>query len=119
MSTTAHIIPYDPESSKLATAEAAKLWATAYRAEKAPKVGTARTFYGAGPEGGHAVVSALGAGYAKEAPDARKERVRKAVGAAVKSVKGLEDLAKLTVEAADEPQAAGGHSEYFPPHSSG
>ncbi|KAL1749280.1 cytosol aminopeptidase family, catalytic domain-containing protein [Schizophyllum fasciatum] len=104
MSTHAHIVPYDPE--KPATADAARLWATAYRAEKAPKVGTARTFYGAGPDGGHAVVSALGAGFAKEGADARKERVRKAVGAAVKSVKGLEDLSKLTIDAAGEPQAA-------------
>lgn len=104
MSTNAHVIPFNPE--KPATADAARLWATAYRAEKAPKVGTARTLYGAGPDGGHAVLSALGAGFAKERPDAKRERVRKAVGAAVKSVKELEDLAKLTIDTAGEPQAA-------------
>ncbi|KII93026.1 hypothetical protein PLICRDRAFT_35203 [Plicaturopsis crispa FD-325 SS-3] len=107
MSSTAYILPIDPASPStkaVPSLDSARLWASA--APPKPKVGTTRIFYGAPAEKTTALVS-LGDGFSAKKGDARREIVRKAVGSAVKEIKGLGGNVKdVSIDASADPHAA-------------
>ncbi|KAG5640414.1 hypothetical protein DXG03_008744 [Asterophora parasitica] len=107
MSSSAYIVPFDHTSTaeQIAGVDAAKLWASTPQGEKAPLVGTTRTFYNT-PASKVTTVSSLGDKFASKKSDAKKELVRKSVGAAVKELKAIEGLKDVTIDASQDPHAA-------------
>lgn len=108
---TAYILPIDPKAPKSQSAlhnlDAAKLWSTIPASKKTPKVGTTRVFYNSPPGCLTALVS-LGEDLGGKKGDARREVIRKAVGSAVKEVKGLvESETAVSIDASEDPHAAG------------
>lgn len=114
MSTKAFILPIDPSAPSAQSpsgVDAAKLWSTVPQSQKTPKVGSTRTFYGT-PAGDANVTTlvSLGEGFEGKTGAGKRELVRKAVGSAVKDVKGLVDgEASLAIDASADPHAAGEH----------
>lgn len=108
MSTKAFIVPIDPSAAS-AQSDAAKLWSTVPQSQKTPKVGSTRTFFNtpAGEANVTTVVS-LGEGFDAKTGAGKRELVRKAIGQAVKDVKGLIDgEASLSIDGSADPHAAG------------
>ena len=112
MSTKAYILPIDPtspSSQSIPNLDPAKLWSTVPWGKKTPKVGTTRVFYNT-PSGGSDVTAlvSLGDEFDTKKGDAKREVVRKAVGSAVKDLKGLvESEAAVSIDASADPHAAG------------
>ncbi|KZV73318.1 hypothetical protein PENSPDRAFT_603102 [Peniophora sp. CONT] len=101
-----YVLPIDPSAPKSATGapvDAAQLWQSAPTGKKPAKAGTSRLFYG---ENNAAVVS-LGEGFDGKKGVERREVVRKAVGSAIKAVKGLGDEElKVVVDASADAHAS-------------
>ena len=112
MSTKAYILPIDPNSpssQSVPNLDPAKLWSTVPWGKKTPKVGTTRVFYNS-PSGGSDVTAlvSLGEEFGAKKGDAKREVVRKAVGSAVKDLKGLvEGDITVSIDASADPHAAG------------
>ena len=96
---TAHIVPHDPKSSS-------ELWSTVPSGDKPAKTGTTRIFYNTAP-GELTALSSLGGEYEKQTGNAKREVVRKAVGSAVKAVRGLDGVKDVKVDASQDAHAAG------------
>ncbi|KAF8992882.1 hypothetical protein BDQ17DRAFT_1432083 [Cyathus striatus] len=112
MSTTkAFVFPLDPAaaSSTKQGVNPTELWAKTPQGEKPAPVATVRTFYDTpSGSGGVVALSSLGELYAKgnTKENAKRELVRKAVGAAVKQVKELEGVKEVGVDVAGDAHAA-------------
>ena len=112
MSTKAYILPIDPNlpsSQSVPNLDPAKLWSAVPWGKKTPKVGTTRVFYNS-PSGGSDVTAlvSLGEEFDAKKGDAKREVVRKAVGSAVKDLKGLvEGDITVSIDASADPHAAG------------
>lgn len=111
MSTTAYIVPYDHQSTgqSIAGIDAAQLWATTPQGDKPPKAGTTRVFYNTPVASVTSVVS-LGDKFAAKKANDKRELVRKAVGSAVKELKGYDGVKEVTIDASADPHAAGASS---------
>ncbi|KAL4268541.1 peptidase M17 family protein [Pleurotus pulmonarius] len=108
MSASAYAIPFDPQavsSTGVPDVDAAKLWSTVPHGDKVPKVGTARVFYDT-PATKVTALSSLGEGFSSKKGDERRELVRKSIGKAVKSIRELEGVKEVTVDASLDPHAA-------------
>lgn len=114
MSSSAYILPFDPSSpsSSVQGVDVQKLWSTIPSA-KTPKEGTAKVFYGAGPDGSAAVLTSLGENWSGKKGPERREIFRKAVGSGVKAVKSLDGVKEIKVDAAIDPHAAGNVALYL------
>lgn len=109
MSSTAYIIPHDPQapSAKAPSGvDSAALWNSAAQGDKVAKVGTTRIFYNT-PASKVTTLSSLGEGFANKTGDVKRELVRKSVGSAVKAVKALDGVKDVAVDASADPHAAG------------
>ncbi|RDB19531.1 Cytosol aminopeptidase [Hypsizygus marmoreus] len=107
MSSSAYVVPFDHESSGelVPGLDAAQLWAVTPQGEKAPLVGTTRTFYNT-PASKVTTVSSLGEKFASKKGNARRELLRKAVGSAVKELKAIEGVKEVAVDASIDAHAA-------------
>lgn len=119
MSTTsAFIVPIDVKapSGAVPNVDIAKTWATVPHGEKVPDVGTTRIFYDT-PSTKITAISSLGDKFSSKKTDAKREIVRKSVGSAVKSLKALDGLKEVVIDASADPHAAGeileGHANQF------
>ena len=116
-----YVLPFDPTTSPqtstpVANVSPPELWSStpSAHAKKPASVGTAHVFYGtpSTDKTNMTVVTSLGEGFEKKTGDVRRELVRKAVGSAVKKVKGHGEGVKgrtIYVEASSDPHAAGEH----------
>jgi aminopeptidase len=109
---TGLILSYDGSG---ANAQASDLWQLVpANGGKAPKAGTARVFFG---PNGVTAVSSLGEGFTKKKENEKREAVRRAVGGAVKGLKGVvvppEGTAEVKVDTAGDAHAAGSFAFLF------
>ncbi|KAG2022409.1 leucine aminopeptidase [Coprinopsis cinerea AmutBmut pab1-1] len=104
---SAIVVPFDHQASakSVAGVDPAKLWALTPSGEKPPKAGTARTFYNT-PESKTTSVVSLGEGFASKPAEVKREIVRKAVGSAVKDLKGYDGVKDVAIDASLDPHAA-------------
>lgn len=103
----AYILPHEPSVAaavKVAEVDPAKLWATTPGNES--KVGSTRVFFNTPTDKVTTLVS-LGENFASKKPNEKRELVRKAVGSAVKQVKGLDGVDRVGIDATSDPHAAG------------
>jgi hypothetical protein len=109
-STSAYIVPFDHRSSSQVVPglNPAELWALTPTGERAPKVGTTRTFYNT-PPSKVTTISSLGPGFANKGVNAKRELLRKSVGKAVKELKEVDGLKDVAIDASIDPHAAGMH----------
>lgn len=104
---SAYVLPHEPSVAaavKVADIDPAKLWATTPGNES--KVGSTRVFYNTPADKVTAIVS-LGEKFTSKRPNEKRELVRKAVGSAVKQVKGIDGVGHVNIDAASDPHAAG------------
>ncbi|KAF5311260.1 hypothetical protein D9758_018499 [Tetrapyrgos nigripes] len=112
MSTIAFVAPHDPikSSQAISGVDLVQIWAQAVpsstdESAKVPKVGTTRVFYNT-PESKITAISSLGEGFEKKKGNERREMVRKSVGSAVKTLRGLDGLKEIHIDAEKDPHAA-------------
>ncbi|KAJ3540499.1 hypothetical protein NMY22_g4275 [Coprinellus aureogranulatus] len=107
MSSSALILPFEPgvSSKNVAGVDAAQLFSLTPAGEKAPKVGTTRTFYNT-PEGKTTAITSLGEGFANKPSEVQRELVRKSVGSAVKELKSYDGVTEAQIDASADPHAA-------------
>ena len=106
-----YIISYDPDPEVpgfdgIPGVEVDALWATTPQGVTPPKVGTTRTFFDIPPTK-IVTLSSLGDKFTSKKPNARKELVRRSVGAAVKDLKVMEGIKDISVVTHIDPHAAG------------
>jgi len=110
MSTKAYIVPLDPQnpvSGVVPSVDTAALWAKLPRSQKLTKVGSSYLFYGT-PGKDVAALASLGEGFANKTGNECRERIRKAVGSGVKTVKALgEGVSEAVVDISQDPHAVG------------
>jgi aminopeptidase len=102
------LLPFDPSAQPqhINGVSPQQLWKNTPSGDKAPKVGTTRAFFGV-PTGYTTAISSLGDKFAEKKGDERRELIRKAVGAGIKSLKRFDGLAEVLVDASLDPHAAG------------
>ncbi|KAL4071620.1 cytosol aminopeptidase family, catalytic domain-containing protein [Scleroderma yunnanense] len=109
MSTKAYIAPVDPQnpsSDVVPLVDTAALWAKLPPSKKLTKVGSSYLFYGT-LDNDLAALASLGEGFANKTGDERRERIRKAVGSAVKKVKAFEEgISEAIIDISQDPHAA-------------
>ncbi|PCH33010.1 hypothetical protein WOLCODRAFT_147118 [Wolfiporia cocos MD-104 SS10] len=107
-----YILPVDPKAPANASVpniDAARLWAAAPVGAKPAKVGTTRVFYATPDAQNITALTSLGNDFGTKTGDERREIVRKAIGSAVKQVKGLGEGVegqKVVVDASADSHAA-------------
>lgn len=111
MSSSAYILPYDPKSTvkgpEVANGvDASSLWSLTPGGDKPPKAATTRTFYNT-PPSKLTTVASLGDAFSAKNIQEKREIVRRAIGNAVKDLKGYDGLGEVVVDASADPQAAG------------
>ncbi|KAJ3777756.1 leucine aminopeptidase [Lentinula raphanica] len=106
MSTSAFVVPVDPKtpSSPIPNVDLAKIWATVPQGDKVD-VGKTRVFYDT-PATKITAASSLGSNFANQKGDVKRESVRKSVGSAVKTLKALDGLKEVIVDASADPHAS-------------
>ncbi|KAH9486044.1 Cytosol aminopeptidase [Psilocybe cubensis] len=107
MSHSAYIFPLNHENptKPLKDIDPAELWAITPQGDKPPKAGTVRTFYNT-PSSAVTTVTSLGEAFDSKPGNVKRETVRKSVGNAVKELKALDGLNKVTIDASADPHAA-------------
>ncbi|KAG5639647.1 hypothetical protein H0H81_008808 [Sphagnurus paluster] len=107
MSSSAYVVPFDHTTipDLVEGVDVAQLWAKTPQGEKAPLVGTTRTFFNT-PESKVTTISSLGEKFTSKSLNVKKELVRKSVGAAVKDLKAIEGITDVAVDASADPHAA-------------
>ncbi|KIY65934.1 hypothetical protein CYLTODRAFT_423874 [Cylindrobasidium torrendii FP15055 ss-10] len=95
---TARVVPNDPRNPS------SDLWATLPSGDKPAKVGTTHVFYQSPEE--LTTLTSLGGDFAKETGNARRETVRKAVGSAVKAIRGIEGVKNVKIDASQDAHAS-------------
>lgn len=106
-SMAAYILPHDPNAPSaqvVADVDPAKLLSTT--PGKETKVGTTRVFYNT-PADKVTVLSSLGDKFASKTANEKRELVRRAVGSAVRQVKGLDGIDRVDIDTTADPHAAG------------
>ncbi|KAF8630945.1 hypothetical protein AX17_005302 [Amanita inopinata Kibby_2008] len=108
--TSAYIVPYDPDPQatvqvNIPEVDAKGLWAITPAGDSPPKAGTTRTLFNT-PASRVTTLSSLGEKFASKTPDARREVIRKSIGSAVKELKGIDGIKEVVVEASADPHAA-------------
>ncbi|KJA19218.1 hypothetical protein HYPSUDRAFT_44470 [Hypholoma sublateritium FD-334 SS-4] len=110
MSSSAYILPYNPKSTvkgpEVANGvDASTLWSLTPGSDKPSKAATTRTFYNT-PPSKVTTVTCLGDAFPAKNVQEKREIVRRAIGNAVKDLKGYDGLGEVVVDASADPQAA-------------
>lgn len=96
---TARVVPHDPKNTS------SDLWATLPVGDKPAKVGTTHVFYHSPEE--LTTLTSLGGDFSKESGNVKRETVRKAVGSAVKAVRGIDGVKNVKIDASQDAHASG------------